>query len=186
MNIEEYIKSFLALNKEDRAMYVGIIESKMFDMGYSKKSFFVDDKGLVTLDGSFVFSEEFQTIGGNEMSEKEYKPEYFYELPVYFRKVTKDFILEHVPLRSLMGCPERIGGDFRVISTEIETLEGCPLSISGDIFITDNSFLKEISFLPKYGRNIHIYDNGVICNSDLIKKYIKGSISITSDVENSK
>jgi hypothetical protein len=180
MNIEEYIHTFLALSKEDRALYVSIIESKMFEMSYTKKSFYIDDKGLVTLNGSFDLSEEL-SLFGNDISEKELKAEIFYELPIYFSKVTGSFCIENVPLKSLMGCPERVGGDFVLRYTEIESLEGCPLSVSGDIHIENNLHLKEISFLPKHGKNIYIYDNGVACYPETIRKHIKSFISITSD-----
>ena len=72
-------------------------------------------------------------------------------LPFKFGKVDGYFSMQNCRLRSLVGCPNEVHGDFMVMFNEIETLEGFPELVTGDIDL-DNNKLVSLVGAPQFAK----------------------------------
>lgn len=69
-------------------------------------------------------------------------------LPVAFGTVTGSFDLETQPhLKTLEGCPQRVGKDFEVIAPNLESLEGGPREV-GEWYRVRSNRLTSLAGLP--------------------------------------
>jgi hypothetical protein len=94
----------------------------------------IDDQGHVSVHGSVAASSNFS------------------QLPVTFSHVAGTFDLKIQPtLTTLVGCPNIVGGDFRVLGSILNTLEGAPIEIEGNARFGNQSHhdLKNLLGFPR-------------------------------------
>lgn len=126
-------------------------------------------------------------------------------LGVNFTTALKDFSLNRLEVTSLEGCPQEVGGVFRLyrmncISSlegsparvggiyidecdQLTSLEGCPKNITTDVVIRSCDKLKNFKGLPEkiYG-SLGIIWMDVMCGLEGLPKYVAGDFTFTNNV----
>ena len=69
-------------------------------------------------------------------------------LPLKFNYIEGSFDCHFNELKSLEGCPEKVGGTFNCSFNQLKTLEGSPRTINGR-FSCSNNELKTLEFSPQ-------------------------------------
>ena len=81
------------------------------------------------------------------------------QLPFTFNEVTGNFHASHNMLKTLIGCPKKVGGCFDVRANRLDTLEGSPETVGGYFCASLNS-LDDLKGSPKYvGDSFIVSDN---------------------------
>tara|TARA_B100001059_G_scaffold219102_1_gene239893 strand:- start:34 stop:432 length:399 start_codon:yes stop_codon:yes gene_type:complete len=69
------------------------------------------------------------------------------KLPFKFGKVTSNFFCNYNKLKTLEGCPTRVGGNFDCDVNLLSSLEGSPIWVGGDFWCYGNN-LKTLEGAP--------------------------------------
>ena len=69
-------------------------------------------------------------------------------IPLRFNYVSGYFNCSYNKLKTLEGCPEKVGGTFNCSFNQLKTLKGCPQTVDG-YFICYRNELKTLEFSPQ-------------------------------------
>ena len=82
------------------------------------------------------------------------------ELPLKFGVVTGYFDCSNNNLRSLEGCPLRVGGYFDCSRNNLTSLEGCPKYVGGNFYCNYNS-IREFTGIKYIEKELYCYGNTI-------------------------
>ena len=100
------------------------------------------------------------------------------KLPLKFNRVTKNFRLNNIGLKSLEGSPKWVGGTFDCGENLLTSLKGSPEFVGG-VFNCDNNDLTDLEFGPKQVGKDYNFDSNEIYNFDSLKSVkVGGSYNI--------
>jgi len=128
INLQKLLNSDMKLKDEFKNYFKKFIYSK--DEAMSNVSTTVLDKAkklwkydrktkLFSFDGGIEITDEFIKNG---------------RLLIQFDKVDEYFWLYNKSIKSLLGCPKKVGGTFACTTTSIASLEGAPLTVGKDFY----------------------------------------------------
>ncbi len=92
----------------------------------------IDSQGLILVNGTVELTEDIQ------------------KLPVKFKAVSQDFIVENSELITLEGCPEEVGGNFSCWSNKLTSLRFAPKYVEGDYNCGSNPHLQSLQGVPEH------------------------------------
>ena len=107
---------------------------------------------------NYTINKDFTIDVDGDVSLDNYDDEY---LPDYiqFRTVSGDMRFDNSNIKSLRGCPAKVGDHFSLIDcNQLTSLEYAPTNAC-NIYIVRNEKLKSLKGLP-YGAIYYIWDNG--------------------------
>jgi len=67
---------------------------------------------------------------------------YLEYLPLRFNYVSDYFNCSYNELKTLEGCPEKVGGTFHCFKNELKSLKGCPQTVNGDFYCFNNNLVS--------------------------------------------
>lgn len=111
----------------------------------------INSDGTVDVDGDFFYNSNSGLKGYTENNE--------IELPFQFNRISGDFRIAGINLKSLKGSPKYVGGDFRCGSCGLTSLEYAPLEIDGDFSCSNNKLSSFIHSPKKIGGNFDGFSN---------------------------
>jgi hypothetical protein len=115
----------------DRIMSVKNMLSRYFTITGNLK---INEQNLIDLDGSCEIKHSIVSIS---------------RLPVKFLQVSSWFYCSGVDLESLVGAPQKVGGDFYCSNNKLTSLVGAPKTIGGE-FSAAGNMLTSLEGVPEY------------------------------------
>jgi len=101
-----------------------------------------NDKPVINYDGDVK-------LNGNKLS----------SLPIYFNRVSGDFICSSNQLTSLEGSPKKVVGNFICIDNKLTSLKGAPREVGGRFNCSDNKLTSLEGSPEKVGRYFDCHNN---------------------------
>ena len=98
---------------------------------------------------------------------------FFDFLPINFRHVSGSFNCRYNKLKSLEGCPIKVGGSFDCSGNNLITLKGCPIEIGGSFDCRTNK-LTSLEYCPAVVVNFDCCSNdmrSLVCGPTLVSGY---------------